>query len=300
MTTVDQAGSWPVADPAAGRGEVSGVATARPGGSTLSGTRGRRPSRLLGIRTEIPVAWRAGLGIAGVLGLLALWYWSSSGGSALIATPGESWSAFREMVGDGTFQTDLWASAQRILIGYGISLVIGVVLGIATGTFFAVDALFEPMIGFLRYIPAPALIPLFLLLLGIDESPKIWLIVVGTAFYNVLMTADVARAVPREMINASYTLGAGRLRIVRRVILPHSLPGIVDVARINLAAAWSMLVVAELLAAQSGLGYQLIRSQRFRAIDAMFAILIAFGVIGLLSDVILRQVRNRIAPWARP
>ncbi|HWJ62966.1 MAG TPA: ABC transporter permease [Acidimicrobiales bacterium] len=296
MTTVDRAGSWPASSAVAG---TTGEATAVAEGSRPSGTRGRPPSKLLGIRTEVPAAWRIGFGVVGVLGLLALWFWSSSGGSALIATPTESWTAFREMVGDGTFQTDLWASAQRVLIGYSISMAIGIVLGIATGTFASIDAFFEPMIGFLRYIPAPALIPLFLLLLGIDESPKIWLIVVGTAFYNVLMTADVARNVPREMINASYTLGAGRLRILRKVILPHSLPGIIDVARINLAAAWSMLVVAELLAAQSGLGYQLIRSQRFRAIDAMFAILIAFGVIGLLSDVLLRQVRNRIAPWAR-
>ena len=90
-------------------------------------------------------------------------------------------------------------------------MLIGIVLGIAIGTFASVEAFFEPQIGFLRYIPAPALLPLFLLLLGIDESPKIWLIVVGTVFFNILMMADVARNVPREMINASYTLGAGRL-----------------------------------------------------------------------------------------
>ena len=293
MTKVEEAAVRPtsgvVGDPAPVLSEVP----------PSSGTRGRPPSRLLGIRTEIPLAWRIGFGVIGVAGLLALWSWSSSGGSALIATPAASWSSFTGMVSDGSFQTDLWASAQRVAIGYSISLLIGVVLGIGTGTFASIDAFFEPMIGFLRYIPAPALLPLFLLLLGIDESPKIWLIVVGTAFYNVLMTADVARNVPREMINASYTLGAGRLTILRKVILPHSIPGIIDVARINLAAAWSMLVVAELLAAQSGLAYQITRSQRFRAVDAMFALLIVFGVIGLLSDVVLRQVRNRVAPWAR-
>ena len=122
------------------------------------------------------------------------------------------------------------------LIGYGISVAIGVVVGIAIGTFRSVEAFFEAQIGFLRYIPASALTPLFLLWLGIDESPKISLIVVGTVFFNILMVADVARAVPRELVNAAYTLGAGRLTVLRRVILPHSLPGIIDVARINLAA----------------------------------------------------------------
>lgn len=294
MTAVERAGSWPAPE------LVGDAATAVPEGPAPSGTRGRPQSKLLGIRTDIPVGWRVGFGVVGVAALFALWMWSASGGEALIRGPGETWSAFTRMVGDGSFQTDLAASAKRVAIGYSLSMVIGVVIGVGIGTFASIDALFEPAIGFLRYIPAPALLPLFLVLLGIDESPKIWLIVVGTAFYNILMTADVAKNVPREMINASYTLGAGRWTILRRVILPHSTPGIIDVARINLAAAWSMLVVAELLAAQSGLAYQINRAQRFRAIDSMFALLIVFGIIGLVSDIILRQVRNRVAPWARP
>jgi NitT/TauT family transport system permease protein len=195
---------------------------------------------------------------------------------------------------------DLWASLRRVLIGYGISVLIGIVLGTAIGTFASIEGFFEAQVGFLRYIPASALTPLFLLWLGIGESPKIWLIVVGTVFYNVLMIADVTRSVPRELLNAAYTLGAGRLTVVRRVILRHSVPGIIDVARINLAAAWLMLVVAELLAAQEGLAFQIIRAQRFRAVDTMFALLIVFGAIGLFSDLFLRWLRNVSSPWARP
>ncbi|QXC62860.1 ABC transporter permease [Aquihabitans sp. G128] len=262
-------------------------------------TRGRRPSRLLGIRSTIPATWRIALGLVGVAVVFAIWIWGAGGGSATIPTPLASWKAFTSMVSDGSFQTDLWASAQRVAIGYAISMAIGVALGIAIGSFASVEAFFEPQIGFLRYIPAPALLPLFLLLLGFDETPKIWLIVVGTVFYNVLMIADVARNVPREMLNASYTLGAGRRTILRRVILPHSLPGIIDVARINLAAAWSMLVVAELLGAKAGLAYTINLSQRFRAVDVMFALLIVFGVIGIVSDVLLRRLRWLVSPWAR-
>ena len=188
---------------------------------------------------------------------------------------------------------------QRVAIGYSISMAIGIVLGLAIGSFASFEAFLEPQIGFLRYIPATALTPLFLLWLGIDESPKIWLIVAGTVFYNILMVADVARNVPRELLNASYTLGAGRRTVLRKVILPHSFPGIIDVARINLAAAWLMLVVAELLAAQRGLAFEIIRAQRFRAVDTMFALLIVFGVIGIVSDLALRWLRRRAAPWAR-
>lgn len=115
----------------------------------------------------------------------------------------------------------------------------------------------------------------------------------------MLMVADVARAVPKEIINASYTLGAGRLTVLRRVVLPHSLPGIIDVARINLAAAWAILVVAELLAAEEGLAFRIVRAQRFRQVDEMFALLIIFGLIGVASDLFLRWLRRRVAPWAR-
>jgi NitT/TauT family transport system permease protein len=84
------------------------------------------------------------------------------------------------------------------------------------------------------------------------------------------------------------------------VVLPHSLPGIIDVGRINLAAAWSILVVAELLAAQEGLAYRIVQAQRFRQVDEMFALLIVFGVIGVVSDLGLRWLRRAVAPWARP
>jgi NitT/TauT family transport system permease protein len=136
--------------------------------------------------------------------------------------------------------------------------------------------------------------------LGIDEAPKITLIVLGTVFFNILMVADVARAVPRELIEASYTLGARRRTVLWRVVLRHSLPGIVDVARINLAAAWLVLVVAELLASQEGLAFRINSAVRFRQTDTMFALLLTFGVIGIVSDLVLRWVRNASSPWARP
>jgi NitT/TauT family transport system permease protein len=216
----------------------------------------------------------------------------------LLPTPPETWSALLELIREGTLQADLTASLRRIGIGYSISMVVGVVVGVLIASFRSVEGVTEPQIGLLRYIPASALTPLFLLWLGIDESPKIALIVVGTMFFNILMVADVARAVPQELVNAASTLGAGRFTTLRRVILPHSYPGIIDVARINLAAAWVMLVVAELLAAQEGLAFRMVRAGRFRAVDTMFAVLIVFALLGLVSDLALRQLRKRTAPWS--
>ena len=277
------------------------TAPAPEGVATVPGTRGRRHSALGRMRSDVPVPMTVGLSAIGVLLLLGGWWAlaeSMGASDFLLPTPPETWDAFRELLREGTLREDLTASLRRIGVGYAISMLIGVVLGVMIASFRAIEAFSEAPIGFLRYIPAGALTPLFLLWLGIDESPKVALIVVGTVFFNTLMIADVARAVPQELVNAASTLGAGRFTTLRRVILPHSWPGIVDVARINLAAAWVMLVVAEMLAAQEGLAFRVVRAQRFRAVDTMFAVLIVFGLIGLVSDLALRQIRKRTAPWS--
>jgi NitT/TauT family transport system permease protein len=265
-------------------------------------TRGRRQGALLRLRGEIPQSLRIGLAVGGVVFLLGLWslastVWASTGFA--IPTIAATLRALNELRRSGELYSDFAASSQRILIGYSASIVIGAVVGLAVGSFRSVEAFVEPQMGFLRYIPASALTPLLLIWLGIDEAPKIALILLGTVFYNALMVADVVRAVPSPLINAAYTLGAGRWTVLRRVIIPHSWPGMVDVARINLAAAWLMLVVAELLAASDGLAFRIIRAQRFRRIDRMFALLLVFGLIGAASDLFLRWVRNRTSPWAR-
>ncbi|MCB0881733.1 MAG: ABC transporter permease [Thermoleophilia bacterium] len=265
-------------------------------------TRGTRRHPLFRIRDELSAPWRVGLMIVGMLAPLALWLFmsTSSSTSLLVPSPAQTWEGARTLWHEGVLTGDVWASGRRILIGYAISMAIAVALGLLMGSFRSAESFFEAPIAFMRYIPATALVPLMLFWLGIDETPKIALIVIGSVFFNVLMVADVARNVPRELINAAYTLGAGRLRVLRRVILPHSVPGIIDVARINLAAAWAILVVAELLAADQGLAFRITRAQRFRQIDEMFALLIIFGIIGIVTDLSLRWLRNQSAPWARP
>lgn len=273
--------------------------------STFSSTaigRGKRQHPLLRLRSELPARSQTILLIGGVASLLGVWTLAAT----LLASDGFSVptipatiSALTEMWNDGTLTTDFIASTQRVAIGYSISIIVGIVVGTAIGSFASVESFLEPQLGFLRYVPATALTPLFLIWLGIDEAPKVALVVVGTVFYNILMVSDVVRQVPSELIRAAYTLGASRRTVLGRVILPHSWPGMLDVARINLAAGWLMLVVAELLAAQDGLAFRIIRAQRFRRIDRMFALLLVFGLLGILSDWAFRWLRNRSAHWAR-
>jgi NitT/TauT family transport system permease protein len=154
------------------------------------------------------------------------------------------------------------------------------------------------VIGLVRYWPASAFIPLLMIWLGIGEPPKLAVIVLGVVFFNTLMVADVVKQVPRRLLEASMTLGATPSVLIRKVILPHSLPGIIDAARGNAAAAWNFVVIAELVAATSGLGYRITRSYRFLQTDKIFAVLIVIGLIGILMDVSLRVIRDRVGRWA--
>jgi NitT/TauT family transport system permease protein len=274
------------------------------GDSPEPGRRGRPLGRLNRIRGDLSLRGRLVLGALGLVGVIALWLFAASSTSGsnqgiVVPSPADTWGALRELQTEGLLWSDILASSERILYGYGISMLIGIAVGLAMGAFPSAEGSLEAPIGFVRYIPASALTPLMLLWLGIDEAPKITLIVVGTVFYNILMVADVARSVPRQLIDAAATLGASRRRIMARVVWPHSVPGIIDVARINLAAGWLMLVVAELLAADEGLAVRVQRATRFRAYDRMFAILLVFGVIGMLSDLALRGLRRWAAPWDR-
>lgn len=277
----------------------AGGSAGRPGAGR---GRGRPPSPLLDVRAELSPWHRRVLAAGGAGAVLALWLWAASrGGQAgMVPTPAETLVALRTQWTDGTLWSDFSASGTRIVLGYAISVTVGIVVGVGMGALRSVESALEAPIGFMRYVPATALTPLLLLWMGIGESPKVALIVLGTVFFNILMVADVARNVPRELLEASYTLGANRRTVLRRVVLRHSVPGIIDVARINLAAGWLMLVVAELLAAQDGLAFRIVRAQRFRQVDTMFAVLIVFGIIGVVSDVALRRLRDLSSPWARP
>ena len=155
----------------------------------------------------------------------------------------------------------------------------------------------QPIIEFARYLPVVALVPLTLLYLGIDETQKYTIIFLGTFFQLVLMVCDTVSGVDRNMINAATTLGAGKWQIYKEVIFPAAFPGLMDDFRLTIGWAWTYLVVAEMVAASNGLGYMILKSQRYLATDTIFAGLILIGLIGLITDWIFRILTKIVAPW---
>jgi NitT/TauT family transport system permease protein len=214
-----------------------------------------------------------------------------------LPSPGRVFQAGVDLFLELEFTADILNSVYRVMMGFIIAALIGVPIGLIMGTFKVAEAFTEPVVGFVRYMPASAFIPLFILWLGIGDIEKIAIIFVGSFFQLVLMVAVVAKNVHKDMLETAYTLGAKRFQVIRKVLLPASLPGIVDTLRIIVGWAWTYIIVAELVASASGIGYMIISSQRMlRTGNIIFGIL-TIGMLGLLTDFFSKWLYHKLFPW---
>lgn len=260
-----------------------------------------KPSRFWAIRQEVSRVYSWQLMAASVVIPILLWTVVSSLGVVeplFLPTPIAVLEAIARLWSQDVLQTDILYSLFRVLSGFSLAFLISVPLGVLMGTFATVRAITEPAIAMLRYMPAPAFIPLLILYFGLGEAPKIILIFIGTLFFNTLMIMDAVKFVPKELIETTYTLGGSRSQVLLRVIFPHVLPGIIDASRVNMAASWNLVIVAELVAATEGLGRRISVAQRFLRTDEIFAGLIIIGLIGLIIDLLFRLVLKFCCNWA--
>ncbi|MEL7067469.1 MAG: ABC transporter permease [Cyanobacteria bacterium J06634_6] len=283
---------------------IDGTAPGRSQEQTLKDSRRRKsltPRTFWRLGEPIPARMDWGLRIASVVVPLILWWILSTSGLVnpkFLPSPVDVIGAFGRLWEKGLFFDDLRASLFRVGSGFLLAAVLSVPLGIAMGAFAAVRSLLEPIIGIVRYMPAPAFIPLLIIYLGLNEEPKIALIFIGVIFFNTLMIMDAVKFVPKHLLEATYTLGGSRVQTLMQVITPYVVPNILDTFRINMAAAWNLVVVAELIAANEGLGKRIAIAQKFFRTDEIFAYLIILGVIGFLFDLALRMLLRATCKWA--
>jgi NitT/TauT family transport system permease protein len=263
--------------------------------SFFSATSSARPG-LWTIAGQLSRAQYIGFAALGLVVPLVLWaLLSASGWVDPVFLPGPLQVARRlvEWAIKDDLAHDTLISVGRVVGGFVLSAVIALPLGLLIGAFRPVEALLEPLTDFIRYMPAVAFIPLVMLWLGIGESAKVAIIWIGTFFQMVLMVAENVRLVPRAQIEAAQTMGATRGEIIRLVLLQSAKPAILDTLRITMGWAWTYLVVAELVAANSGLGYSILKAQRFLKTDIIFAGIVLIGVIGLVIDQAFRWLHRR-------
>ncbi|PSM50022.1 ABC transporter permease [Chroococcidiopsis sp. CCALA 051] len=240
--------------------------------------------------------------VATSIGLpLLIWWLVTTFGSVdpkFLPSPAKVLEAFGRLWRTRELLKDTVASLWRVGVGFLLAVVLSIPVGVLMGSFASIRALLEPLFGLMRYMPAPAFIPLLILYLGIGEEPKITLIFIGVFFFNSLMVMDTVKFVSKDLIEAAYTLGGDRWQTLTQVIFPHVLPGIIDACRINLAAAWQLVIVSELIAATEGLGRRISVAGRFLRTDEIFVGLIVIGIIGLTFDLLFQWLLRVSCKWA--
>jgi NitT/TauT family transport system permease protein len=256
-------------------------------------------ARLLTVRAPLGRRLYWTLALIGLLLPLAAW-WLASGGeeSVFLPSPVKVWARLVSWWVEDGLLGDIGVSVFRVVAGFALSALIALPLGLLIGSFRAVQGLLEPLTDFIRYMPAVAFIPLVMLWVGIEESSKVAIIFIGTFFQMVLMVAEDVRRVPLAQIEAAQTMGATRGELLEKVILPSAKPALLDTLRVTMGWAWTYLVVAELVAANSGLGYAILKAQRFLQTDKIFAGILLIGLIGLVTDQLFRLLHRKAFPWA--
>jgi NitT/TauT family transport system permease protein len=257
---------------------------------------------LTAFRRDIPPGAYSLVVAVAIAGVVLLWCALTYGGYVepiFLPSPTDVWAAAADLYQSGVFLGDFGRSCERVFGGFAAAIIVSIPVGILMGNFRAVEAALEPFLAFVRYMPVPAFIPLIILYAGIDEFSKMLVIFIGASVQMIIMVSDVVKKVSADLCKVALTLGADSGEIVRKVVWRASLPGIVDVCRINLGWAWTYLIVAEVLAANQGLGFRIIKAQHLLNTSVIFFYLLVIGALGLICDVIFKWCGARLFPWSQ-
>lgn len=217
--------------------------------------------------------------------------------TVLLPGPFKVLASFVELFTVKNYLFDVGMSLFRIVVSFALACLIAIPLGIMMGTFRRIEAFFNPLVSAFRYLPAPSFIPLLLMWFGAGEGQKLALLFLGVVWFLITLIMDYAKSVPTDFVNSALTLGGNRRQVLRTVIVPTMLPDILTAMRQMLAVSWTYLVIAEIIAADSGIGAMMMRAKRFVHIDEIMAGIITIGLLGLLFDIFLRRLRRMLFPY---
>ncbi|RYC28789.1 ABC transporter permease [Lichenibacterium minor] len=237
------------------------------------------------------------LNLLAVGGGLALWWALTAAGAVGLPGPGAVATQALASARDGTLFADAAASLARVLAGFLIGIACAIPVGFLMGWYAVARGLVEPYVQFFRVIPPLAIIPLAIVTLGIGEAPKVFVIFLAAFLSSVVATYQGVIGVDRTFIDAARVLGASDFTIFRRVVVPASTPFIMVGVRIGLGSSWATVVAAELIAAQSGLGFRMQQAELYYDLPTIFVSLIAIGVLGLAMDRAVVALDRRLTAW---
>jgi len=238
--------------------------------------------------------------IVTILLVLAVWYAVTAGHSIqpiFLPSPAKTFAAMFSLLASGRFFVALIASVQRILIASVLAVFAGGAIGILMGLSEKVEYFFNPIVQPIRYLPISALIPLLVLWFGIGENMKISFLFIAVLSYFIPLVRDAVRNVPQVYVDVAHSFGVGKWAIVKNIHIPHALPRIFEGLIIVNAIGWNYIILAEIINARNGLGYLINIAGRLQRSDEVFAGLMLIALVAIISDYLLRLVRERTFFW---
>jgi ABC-type nitrate/sulfonate/bicarbonate transport system permease component len=250
----------------------------------------RRPSR--------PVDTAHSLAV--LAALLALWWAASHGGwigRVFLPTPEATWTSLREGLTDGELLDHTGATLMRMVAGFGVALLLGLVLGVSIGTSASLRAWVEPTLEFLRPLPASAVMPLAIAIWGLSGGMVLAVVAFGAMWPVLLATVHGLAAVHPRLQEVAAALQLSRAAFIWKIGLPHALPDILAALRLALTVALIVSVVGEMIASQPGLGQAILLAARAFRASELFAGIVLLGTIGFLSNALLALAERRLLHW---
>ena len=256
----------------------------------------------LNVREAVSERHARALALAGLLTFFAVWAVLSYADivpSVILPSPTEVLQAFPVLHFQEALVRSAGWSLYRVTMGFLLSGVVAIPLGLLMGTFPAVKHFLSPMVDPLRFLPISALVPLFLVWFGIEETMKIMLLFVGTLVYLLPLVVEAVEGVDDVYLQTATTLGATRWQLVRHVLIPGSLPAIGEALRVMNGIGWTYVILAEIVNARYGLGHIITVAGRRSHVDQIFAGVIVILFIGVATDVIIRVINKQLFSWKR-
>ncbi|MCK9916527.1 ABC transporter permease [Microbacteriaceae bacterium K1510] len=240
------------------------------------------------------------LGIVTFVVIAAIWEAVCSFGwvnRVLLPPPSAILVVLEEIITSGSFAAPLGQTLLLLFAGYSIACVVGITLGLAMGTNERIYNLFEPLIELVRPIPKPALVPPLFLFLGLGATMKISVVALAATFPVLISTIQGVRGVDPVALDTARTFRCSRMRTIFQIILPASMPDILTGMRVSLGLGLVLVVLAEMLAGQGGLGFLILDMQRSFEIREMYAWILILALIGLGLNALFEFVEVRAVPW---
>ena len=252
---------------------------------------------------------RVGLGLALPILILLVWQWVGQrpGMAGIVPTPVQVAIAWYDWIFGspglglnpylGTWFSNLQYSTMRVVQGFAMAVLLGVPLGLAIGWSRTAALMLDPMVQGMRPIPITAWLPFSIALFGIRDFGSIFLIFIGGFYAIVVNTTQGARDVDRNLVRAATMMGASPGQLLRRVVLPAAMPSIFTGLRIGLGISWTAVIVSEMVAVKSGLGYVLWDAYYVGRMDIVLADMASIGIMGYLSDRLIVMIERRVLVW---